>query len=93
MSDRSMPSISPDVLKKLRCPVSGTPLAAVDGWLCSIDSTSPLRYPIRDGIVVLLAEYAEVMSPAEHEQAMALAGLAGTRVERQEHSADDYNTG
>jgi hypothetical protein len=46
------------VLEILRCPVTGSRLRVDEGWL--VAETGGLRYPIRDGIPVLLAEEAKL---------------------------------
>ena len=62
--------VDPDLLRIMVCPVSHAPLKEVDGWLISTDSDTRLRYPIEDGIPVMLVEESEEMSPAEWEAAL-----------------------
>jgi len=52
------PTLSPYILEILRCPVTGSRLRLEQGWL--IAETGGLRYPIREGIPVLLAEEAKL---------------------------------
>ncbi|RAX47487.1 hypothetical protein DQ354_00460 [Arthrobacter sp. AQ5-06] len=53
-----MPKISPELLSVLRCPVTGSPLVQEGEELVSTtaagDSGVKLRYPIEDGIPLLL---------------------------------------
>jgi uncharacterized protein YbaR (Trm112 family) len=41
------------------CPISHAPLREVDGWLVSTDSETRRRYPIRDGIPIMLVDESE----------------------------------
>ncbi|MCO4238504.1 MULTISPECIES: Trm112 family protein [Micrococcaceae] len=64
-----MPKISPELLSVLRCPVTGSPLVQEGEELVSTaagDSGVKLRYPIEDGIPLLL--------PPELLQAATAAG-------------------
>lgn len=64
-----MPKISPELLSVLRCPVTGSPLVQEGEELVSTaagDSGVKLRYPIEDGIPLLL--------PPELLQAASAAG-------------------
>ena len=65
-----MPQIDPDLLEIMVCPVSHAPLKEVDNWLVSKDPQTRLRYPIRDGIPVMLEEAAETMSEADWQEVM-----------------------
>ncbi len=59
MADSASHSVlSAEVLAILRCPVTGSPLRIVDHWL--VGEVGGLKYPIRDGIPVLLAEEAKL---------------------------------
>lgn len=62
-------SIDPQLLSIMVCPVSHAPLIETDGWLVSTDADTRRRYPIRDGIPVMLVEESEVMTPEAWEQA------------------------
>ena len=64
-----MPKISPELLSVLRCPVTGSPVVQEGEELVSTaagDSGVKLRYPIEDGIPLLL--------PPELLQAATAAG-------------------
>jgi uncharacterized protein YbaR (Trm112 family) len=64
-----MPNLSPSLLDILRCPVTGSPLVQEgDSLVAAVpgpDGTTP-RYPIEDGIPVLLAP---TTTPANQENA------------------------
>ncbi len=66
-----MPEIDPALLAIMVCPVSHAQLRQVGDFLISTDSETRLRYPIRDGIPVMLEEEAEEMSPEEWKTALA----------------------
>jgi uncharacterized protein YbaR (Trm112 family) len=74
-----MPKISPELLSVLRCPVTGSPLVQEGDELVTTatgDSGAKMRYPIEDGIPLLL--------PPELLQA---AGAAGSDQHDSQHSA------
>lgn len=58
------------LLEILRCPVSRQPLKQVGDWLVSVDPETRLRYPIRDGIPVMLVEEAEELPLEEWRRAV-----------------------
>ncbi len=49
--------IDPQLLEILACPVCKTPVTQQDDWL--VCATCKRRYPIRDGIPVMLVDEAE----------------------------------
>ena len=55
-------AIDPQLLSIMVCPISHAPLIEVDEWLVSTDAATRRRYPIRDGIPVMLIEESEEMS-------------------------------
>ena len=58
-----MPTINPDLLSILRCPVSGAPLVQEDDSLVSTDEETRLAYPILDEkIPVLLREEGKALN-------------------------------
>lgn len=59
-----MVDLAPEFLAVLCCPVSRKPLIQKGDWLVSTDAESRLRYPIRDGIPVLLEEESESLDEA-----------------------------
>ena len=56
-----MARLDPDFLKILRCPISRKPLRLDGDWLISTDKKTRRRYPIRDGIPVLMKNESEEM--------------------------------
>jgi len=54
-----MVQVDPVLLEKLVCPVSHAPLIQVGAWLYSTDRETRRRYPIRDGIPIMLIDEAE----------------------------------
>jgi len=56
--DPPKPVLDPETLAILRCPVTGSRLRWESGWLVS--EVGGLRYPVRDGIPVLMAEEAKL---------------------------------
>jgi len=68
-----MAEIDKELLEILVCPVSKRPLVQVGDWLYADDPVGRRRYPIRDGIPVMLIDEAETVSPEEFEQVMARA--------------------
>jgi uncharacterized protein YbaR (Trm112 family) len=63
-------TIDPRLMEILVCPVSHAPLREAGDWLVSTDAATRRRYPIREGIPVMLIEESEVMEPSEWEAAM-----------------------
>ena len=66
-----MTRISEDLLQIMECPVAHVPLVQVGDWLYSTDSETRRKYPIRDGIPIMLIEESETADPEEFKQAMA----------------------
>ncbi|UCG34291.1 MAG: Trm112 family protein [Phycisphaerales bacterium] len=50
--------LDPEFLKILVCPITKAPLIQRGEWLYSTDSANRKKYPIRDGIPVMLVEEA-----------------------------------
>jgi uncharacterized protein YbaR (Trm112 family) len=63
-------AIDPQLLSIMVCPVSHAPLREIDGWLVSSDPATRRRYPIRDGIPVMLAEESEEMTEEDWTRVM-----------------------
>ena len=62
-------AIDPRLLSIMVCPVSHAPLLEVEGWLVSTDPETRRRYPVRDGIPVMLIEESEELSMEEWQKA------------------------
>ena len=68
-----MTKIDEELLRIMECPVGHAPLVQVEEWLYSTDPKTRYKYPIRDGIPIMLVEEAQVADPEEFERAMAEA--------------------
>ena len=68
-----MTEIDEKLLKIMTCPVAHTPLVQMGDWLYSTDAKTRRKYPIRDGIPVMLVDEAEVADSNEFERVMAEA--------------------
>ncbi len=69
-----MTKLSPKLMEVLVCPLARTPLVQVDDWLYSTDATTRRRYPIRDGIPVMLIDESEEVAANEFGRIMAETG-------------------
>jgi hypothetical protein len=58
MPEEHINGLDEETLTILRCPVTGSRLRSEPGWLVS--EVGGLKYPVRDGIPVLLAEEAQL---------------------------------
>mgnify|MGYP006309433139 CR=1 FL=1 len=58
--------LDPDLMKILVCPESHASLIQVGDWLYSTDKATRRRYPVRDGIPIMLIEESEVVDEAEY---------------------------
>jgi len=65
--------LDPDLMAILVCPETHARLVQVGDWLYSTDPTSRRRYPIRDGIPIMLIEDSEQVDPQEFERVMKQA--------------------
>jgi len=70
-SDEMDKTVDADLLKILVCPDSKAPLIQVGDWLYSTDPATRRRYPIRDGIPIMLIDESEVLSEEEFDRIMA----------------------
>ena len=66
-----MGELNSDLLKIMECPVAHVPLVQAGEWLYSTDAETRRKYPIRDGIPIMLVEESEEADPAEFERVMA----------------------
>lgn len=72
-----MGKISPELLKDLRCPRTRAPLVQCGDWLYVCGSEHRLKYPIRKGIPVLLADEAVDVDEAEYDRVVGKASSEG----------------
>ncbi len=73
-----MTKIDERLLSIMECPVAHVPLVQAGDWLYSIDGATRQKYPIRDGIPIMLVDEAEVASEEEFERVMAETGGASS---------------
>jgi uncharacterized protein YbaR (Trm112 family) len=72
--------IDTTLLEMMACPVSHAPLLQVGEWLYSTDCATRRKYPIRDGIPVMLIDESAVVDREEFDRVMAAAGRSPTDV-------------
>lgn len=65
-----MSEIDAELLRIMVCPVSHAPLVQAGDWLYSTDRETRRRYPVQDGIPVMLVDESEVVEPEGFEQVM-----------------------
>ena len=63
--------LDPEFLKILVCPLSKAPLIQRGDWLYSTDAATRKKYPIRDGIPVMLIDQAVDVDEEEFQRAKA----------------------
>jgi uncharacterized protein YbaR (Trm112 family) len=61
--------LDPEFLKILVCPITKAPLIQRGDWLYSTHSSNRKKYPIRDGIPVMLVEEAIDLDEEEFRRA------------------------
>jgi len=66
-----MTKIDSELVRIMVCPVAHAPLVQSGGWLYSIDSATRRKYPIRDGIPIMLIDESEVADQTEFDRVMA----------------------
>lgn len=76
-----MAEIDKELLEILVCPQSKAPLRQVGDWLYSTDAETRQRYPIRDGIPIMLIEEAQTVSPEEFERVLGQSAEQQDRTE------------
>lgn len=65
-----MGSIDEELLRMLVCPATHAPVVQVGDWLYSTDPATRRKYPIRDGIPVMLVDESEQATPDEFDRVM-----------------------
>ena len=68
-----MAAIDERLLQKMVCPVSHAPLVQVDDWLYSTDAETRRKYPIRDGIPIMLIDESQGVDDDEFQRVLAKA--------------------
>ncbi|MFH0981211.1 MAG: Trm112 family protein [Planctomycetota bacterium] len=66
-----MGEVDQELLSILVCPESHAPLVQVGDWLYSTDAATRKRYPIRDGIPIMLLNEAETVVEEEWKRIVA----------------------
>ena len=74
-----MAELAPELLSILVCPESHAPLVQVGDWLYSTDSATRKRYPIRDGIPIMLIDEAQTVAKDEWERVLREANKPDTK--------------
>ena len=65
-----MSEFNEELLGLMECPVAHAPLVQAGEWLYSTDPNTRRKYPIRDGIPIMLIEESQVAEPVEFKQVM-----------------------
>ncbi len=63
-------AINPELMEILVCPESHARLIQVGDWLYSTDPATRRRYPIREGIPIMLIDESQVVDEAEFRRMM-----------------------
>ncbi len=63
-------TLNPDLMQILVCPESHARLVQVGDWLYSTDPATRRRYPIREGIPIMLIDESDVVDEAEFGRIM-----------------------
>ena len=71
--NEAMTRIDEELLRIMECPVGHAPLVQVGDWLYSTDPDTRRKYPIRDGIPIMLIEESQEADADEFERVMAEA--------------------
>lgn len=75
--------IDAELLKIMVCPLSHAPLVQVEDWLYSTDAETRRKYPIRDGIPIMLVDESQVVDQEEYKRVMADSGKSTGDSERE----------
>lgn len=68
-----MAKIDAELLRIMVCPDTRAPMVQFDDWLYSTDGATRRKYPIRDGIPIMLIDESEIADQAEFDLVMAEA--------------------
>lgn len=63
-------TIDPELMSILVCPESHARLIQVGDWLYSTDPQTRRRYPVREGLPIMLIDESEVVSPQDFDKVM-----------------------
>lgn len=67
-----------DFLEILACPETKAPVVEDGDWLVSTDAKTRRRYPVRDGIPVMLIEESEILEEEAWREIMRRHGVAAS---------------
>jgi uncharacterized protein YbaR (Trm112 family) len=68
-----MNKVAEELIDIMVCPVAHAPLVQVGDWLYSTDSQTRRKYPVRDGIPIMLVDESQVADVAEFNRVMTEA--------------------
>jgi uncharacterized protein YbaR (Trm112 family) len=68
-----MSGIDKDLLDMMVCPITHAPVVQSGDWIYSTDEETRYKYPIRDGIPIMLIDEKQVADPDEFRRVMAEA--------------------
>lgn len=68
-----MTRVDEELMKIMVCPIAHAPLVQVGDWLYSTDAKTRRKYPVRDGIPIMLVDESQVADQAEFDRIMAQA--------------------
>ena len=73
VSETTTPSnrVDEELMKIMVCPISHAPLVQVGDWLYSTDPATRRKYPVRDGIPIMLVDESKVADQGEFDRVMA----------------------
>ena len=69
----TMAELDEELLKIMVCPITHAPVVQVGDWVYSTDPKARHKYPIRDGIPIMLIDEARVVDQEEFDRVMAKA--------------------
>jgi uncharacterized protein YbaR (Trm112 family) len=72
-------ALDPELITVLACPIDHGQLHVLDDEEALYNPRLHRRYPVRDGIAVMLVDESEVVSDAEHERIMARVAAGEAR--------------
>ena len=68
-----MKKVDGELMKIMVCPIAHAPLVQVGDWLYSTDPMTRRKYPVRDGIPIMLVDESQVADQTEFDRIMAQA--------------------
>lgn len=68
-----MNKVDDELMKIMVCPIAHAPLVQVGDWLYSTDPKTRRKYPVREGIPIMLVDESQVADQAEFDRIMAQA--------------------